>query len=86
MRVFIIDNNTIIKYDMPSRIDDSFLITHNSTDNKECLVSFVGSDNTWYLKSNGTVNIIEDNNVIDKTKVELYKKYQLKVVGKDYYW
>ena len=83
MRVFLIDNNTIIKYDLPSKIDDSFLITHNSSDNKEYLISFVGIDNSWYMKSNGTVNIIEGANIIDKVKIEAYKKYQVKVVGKE---
>ena len=83
MRVFLIDNNTIIKYDLPSKIDDSFLITHNSSDNKEYLISFVGIDNSWYMKSNGTVNIVEGANIIDKVKIEAYKKYQIKVVGKE---
>ena len=83
MRVILIDNNTIIKYDLPSKIDDSFLITHNSTENKEYLISFVGIDNSWYMKSNGTVNIIEGTNIIDKVKIEVYRKYQVKVVGKE---
>ena len=82
MRVFLIDNNTIIKYNLPSKIDDTFLITHNTTDNKEYLITFVGDNNNWYLRSNGTVNVV-DNDVIDKILVEPYKKYQIKVVGID---
>ena len=83
MRVLLIDNNTIIKYSLPSRIDDTFSITHISTDNKECLISFIGEGNNWFLRSNGTVNVIDNGVVLDKIKVEIYKKYLLKIVGKE---
>ena len=85
MKVFLIDNNKIIKYILPSKIDDSFLITYNDPEVKECLISFEGINNKWYLKSNGNVNIIENNEEIESKEVEEYKKYILKVVGKKDY-
>ena len=81
MKIFLIDNNQIIKYMLPLKVDDSFLINYNSSTFKS-IVSFVGVNNRWYLKSNGNTNIIEDNEEIDSVLIEPYCKYTLKVVGK----
>lgn len=85
MKVFLIDNNKIIKYILPSKIDDSFLITYNDPEVKDCLISFEGANNKWYLKSNGNVNIIEKGEEVDNIEVIEYRKYILKVVGKKNY-
>ena len=69
MKVFLIDNNKIIKYILPSKIDDSFLITYNDPEVKDCLISFEGANNKWYLKSNGNVNIIEQGEEVDNIEV-----------------
>ena len=82
MKVFLVDNNKIIKYMLPLRVDDSYLINYSSSNTKDCLITFVGENDSWYLKSNGTVNIVETNKEIDKILVEPYKKYTLKIVGK----
>ena len=81
MKIFLIDNNQIIKYMLPLKVDDSFLINYNSSTFKS-IVSFVGVNNRWYLKSNGNTNIIEDNEEVDSVLIEPYCKYTLKVVGK----
>ena len=81
MKIFLIDNNQIIKYILPLKVDDSFLINYNSSTFKS-IVSFVGSNNRWYLKSNGNTNIIDEYEEIDSVLIEPYCKYTLKVVGK----
>lgn len=80
MKVFLIDNNRVSKYMLPSRVDDTFLISYNNG-NKDILITLEGKDNNWFLKSNGTVDIIENNNVINELKVNLYDGYILKVAG-----
>ena len=44
MKIFLIDNNQIIKYMLPLKVDDSFLINYNSSTFKS-IVSFVGVNN-----------------------------------------
>ncbi len=82
MKVFLIDNNKIIKYMLPLRVDESYLINYNSSTIKDCMITFIGDKNSWYLKSNGTVNILENNQEVDNILVEPYTKYTLKIVGK----
>ena len=82
MKVFLIDNNKIIKYMLPLKIDETFSINYNTSEIKDCLITFEGINGKWYLTSNGTVTIIEGNQKLDRTAVETYKKYTLKVVGK----
>lgn len=81
MKVFLIDNNKIIKYMMPIRMDESFSINYSSSKVKDCLITFDGDGKAWYLRSNGTVNIIKNDSEIDRILVEPYKKYSLKIVG-----
>lgn len=51
MKVFLIDNNRVNKYMLPSKIDDTFLITYNNG-NKDILITLEGKNNEVYLKSN----------------------------------
>ena len=83
MKVLLIDNDKILKYEMSSRVDDSFLLSFIPDSNKEYPISFKGINNEWYLTSNGTSNIVEDGKEIDQLKVEYYQKYTLKIVGYD---
>ncbi len=82
MKVFLIDNNKIIKYMLPLKIDETFSINYSCSEVKDSLITFTGGGNSWYLNSNGTVNVIENNQEIEKVVVEPYKKYLLKIVGK----
>ena len=80
MKVFLIDNNRVNKYMLPSKIDDTFLITYNNG-NKDILITLEGKNNEVYLKSNGTVDIIDNNEVVNEIKIKLYDRYVLKVAG-----
>lgn len=81
MKVFLIDNNRINKYRLPSRVDDSFLISYSNQDNKDILITLEGINNKWYLRSNGSVNVLLNNEVIDKIEVKTYTRYQIKAIG-----
>lgn len=80
MKVFLIDNNRVNKYMLPSKIDDTFLITYNNG-NKDILITLEGKSNEFFLKSNGTVDIIDNNEVVNEIKIKLYDRYVLKVAG-----
>ena len=82
MKVFLIDNNKIIKYMLPLRVDETFSINYNIPEIKDCLITFEGINGNWYLTSNGTITIIDNGQELDRNIIEPYKKYTLKVVGK----
>ena len=87
MKVFLIDNNRVNKYMLPSKIDDTFLITYNNG-NKDILITLEGKNNEVYLKSNGTVDIIDNNEVVNESK--LWQKFAnennlLTSIGSDFH-
>lgn len=84
MKVFLADNKKITKYQLPSKIDDTFLINYLIQD-KEYSILFKMVDGKLHLKSSGTVNVIINEEVKDFVKIDFYKKYNLKIVGLPYY-
>lgn len=83
MKVFLVDNNKISKYMLPSKIDDTFLVSYNNG-NKDILITLEGKNDDVYIKSNGTVDIINNDKVVSEIKVKLYDRYILKVAGLSY--
>ena len=84
MKIFITDKFKITKFNLPEKIEDSFLIPYKEKNKKkEKFVTIEGENGAWYLKSNGDVNIatgaFADTKVIlDNNK---YSHHPLKVLG-----
>ena len=86
MKIFILDKFKITKFDLPKKIEDSFLIPYNSYNNKNNnYVTVEADNNNWQLKSNGNVNIVDGTNLIDKVVLTDYSCYHLKVLGQEEY-
>lgn len=82
MKIFILDKFKITKFNLPEKIEDSFLIPYkgyNNTD--ENLVTVEAINNAWQLRSNGNVNIMDGTNTLDKVMLEDYSYYTLKILG-----
>ena len=86
MKIFILDKYKITRFNLPEKIDDSFLIPYKGYGNpNETFVTVEANKDKWQLKSNGTVNIIDGITLIDNAFLENYSCYSLKVLGqKDY--
>lgn len=66
MRLFICDKTRITKYNLPSKIEDSFLVPYRLSNDLEPKYFIVESENgIWNIKSNGTINIVDNNEVIN---------------------
>ena len=84
MVVFILDKYKLTKFNLPEKVDDSFLIPYKSYNNKnDIFVTVEASDGNWQLKSNGTVNIIENSEIIESSILVNYGSYYLKILGQE---
>ena len=84
MKIFILDKFKITKFTLPDKIEDSFLIPYKGYNNKDDIfVTVEEQENKWCLKSNGTVNILDGVNILDKASLEDYSYYHLKVLGQE---
>lgn len=84
MKLFILDKCKITKFNLPEKIEDSFLIPYMSTgDFKENMITVEAEQEKWYLKSNGNVNVINGKVFEPKTILEEYKIYSLKILNQD---
>ena len=83
MKVLLIDKNRISKYNLPEKIEDSFVISYKTLSGKECVITLEAVNNNWVLKSNGSVNVCNGTNGINQINLIDYSGYLLKVLGVD---
>ncbi len=80
MRLYLTDVNKVHIFDLPLKVDGSFLFffkdikTH--TDNT---LSVEEKDNKWQLKSNGNVNIVINNQIVPEITLQDYSCIMLMV-------
>ena len=86
MKIFILDKTKITKFNLPETPADSFLIPYfGQNNNNETFVTVEANDDKWELKSNGTVNILDGSNILDKVYLENFVYYTLKILGQNDY-
>ncbi len=86
MKIFILDRFKITKFNLPEKVEDSFLIPYIGYNTKnDNFVTVEANNGKWQLKSNGTVNIIDGTNCLDSVILENYSYYSLKILGQDGY-
>lgn len=86
MKIYLIDDKKIDKHVLPNKVDSSFLIHYNSLDsNEENVITIDAKDNKWVLKSNGNINIIINQVMVDETPLIENSFYYLKITGQSKY-
>ena len=83
MRIYIQEINTLIKYNLPAKVDGSLLYTFKSSNNSfENSINIDAEDGKWMLKSNGNVNILGNNGIVqDKIELRDYMSIPLSITG-----
>ena len=78
MKIFILDKYKITKFNLPEKVEDSFLIPYKGYNNKnDNFVTVEANEDKWQLKSNGAVNILDGTNTVNNITLENYNYYTL---------
>jgi len=86
VRLYIQEKENLIKFNLPAKVDGSMLFSYKSyeTDLENSLN--IDSDNSnWVLKSNGNVNILNGNSILENIILTNYMCVLLSVMGKTGY-
>lgn len=66
MRLYLVDKNKIFKFVLPEKIDGSFLFSYKNKKTKlENIINVEEENGEWKLKSNGSVNVVTNNGVLN---------------------
>ncbi|MEG2564157.1 MAG: type VII secretion protein EssC [Bacilli bacterium] len=72
----------ITQFDLPEKAEESFLIPYIYDDSiTESLITIEAVNNIWELKSNGSVNITDNNQTIWSIELKEYNYYNLTFLG-----
>lgn len=83
MKVLLVDKNKITKYELPEKVEDSFVINYKPISGKESVITLEADNGNWKLKSNGSVNIINSSMTMNEVELVNYGGYLLKFLGVD---
>lgn len=82
LKLYIADEQKLAKYDLPEEIQESFLISYKPSNSKrEYTINIEASEDKWFLKSNGLVNIIQNENIVMEAPLSYYCFYQLEIAN-----
>ncbi len=81
MKVLLIEKEKISKYELPSQIEDSFIINYKPIGGRDCVVTLEAKNGSWYLKSNGSVNIMNSSMLVNEVALVEYGSNILKFLG-----
>ena len=84
MRVCIFDCDRITQYELPTKVDEYFLIKYSPLNSdEEYTITVAAQDNNWYLKSNGNVNVLAGSTMVDSEMLEEHSSHSLKFSNYD---
>lgn len=86
MKIYLIDNKKIDKYVLPTKVDSAFLMPYRSLNSDEdSIVTIEAEAGKWKLKSNGNVNIVNNQETVEEMTLDDYSFYYLKILGRNEY-
>lgn len=81
MKIFILDKYKITKFELPKKIEDSFLVPYNKYETKvDSFITIEANEDKWQVRSNGNANLA---NNLDKAVLGDYDYYKIKVLGQE---
>ena len=82
MRLYIADDEKLTKFELPLEIRESFLIPYKIVNSKkEYLITIEGIDGKWQIRSNGSINVIQNNVTVMESILNPYIPVKCEVVN-----
>lgn len=82
MRLYIADDEKLTKFDLPLEIRESFLVPYRTFNSKkEYLITIEGIDGKWQVRSNGSINVIENNMTMMESILNPYLPVECEIVN-----
>mgnify|MGYP003295702319 CR=1 FL=1 len=80
MRLYLLETNKIYKFNLPIKIDGSFLFSYKDSKSKtENILNVEEFNGSWKLKSNGNVNIFLNGNIMPDMVLQDYSCVALRI-------
>ena len=86
MKVYLLDDKRITKCNLPSKVEEDFLINYSDEEtDKDNILTIEANNGRWFIRSNGSINIVNGDHVEPEVVLENYSYHYLKVLGKKNY-
>lgn len=80
MKILILDNYKITKFNLPEKIEGTYLIPYRCHDcQTDNTITIEAEENHWKLKSNGSVDVLNGDILRESAQLDNYQYYNLKI-------
>lgn len=82
MNLYILDSEKLVKYQLPTKVEEDYSISYKPYGyTNTFLITLEARDGNWIIKSNGSVNVMNNEMIMDESFLQNYYIYPLKMVG-----
>ena len=82
MNLFILDSEKLVKYQLPTKVEEDYSISYKPFGHTNTfLITLEARDGNWIIKSNGSVNVMNNEMIMEESFLQKYYIYPLKMVG-----
>ena len=82
MKLYLVDTDKIFTYDLPNKVNGSFLFNFKDKNDEEHTINIDAVNDKWILSNNGSVNAVLNNNLKTVALID-YAEIPLKISGSD---
>ena len=82
MKLYLVDTEKLYTFDLPNKVNGSFLFSFRGINNIENTINIDAVDEKWVIKSNGNVDVIANSTKIESATLRDYIEYKLQVGGR----
>ena len=81
MKLYLVDTEKIYTFDLPNKVNGSFLFSFKGKDNRENTINVDAINDNWVIKSNGSVDIINNGSLQPELILKEFMEFSLQVIG-----
>ena len=82
MNLYILDSEKLVKYQLPTKVEEDYSISYKPYGyTNTFLITLEARDGNWIIKSNGSVNVMNNEMIMEESFLQKYYIYPLKMVG-----
>ena len=82
MNIYILDSEKLVKYQLPTKVEEDYSISYKPYGyTNTFLITLEARDGNWIIKSNGSVNVMNNEMIMEESFLQKYYIYPLKMVG-----
>ena len=81
MKLYLVDTEKLYTFDLPNKVNGSFLFAFKGKDNRENTINIDAVNDNWIITSNGSVDLLNNGSLQPEMVLKDFMEIPLQVIG-----